>query len=342
MSSEAGREPSKSVYRFLEAAFAGGGLVVRESGVDCPEGSIRHAIDAAGKRVLLIPVSEEEYDAFVDDSAGSSVSLRRERYAGDGTSVRPFLVFRCEPAFLSNTFASFVDDVLDEFAGAGPEASPSATTRVILEKWRRLFATRGPGLLNDKNLVGLAAELRIVSELVNERGAAAFEAWTGPDGGDHDLVLPNCSIEVKGTQRKSGMEVEINGLGQLSRPVTGELFLAAARVAFSPNGAVTVPGLVDSILELGVDREAFSQKLEAVGYHHARADEYERKRMDFLEDRFFRIGEKFPRIERSTIADVPQSDRIRNVSYLLDLTSHDTIEGAMDVDDIPAFLGEVL
>lgn len=336
------REPSRATYTFLESAFSNGELMVRESGVDAPVGPIRHAIDPSGRRILMIPVTDEEFDAFIDDRAGMSVSLQRERYA-ENYKPEPFLVFRCEHNFLRDTFAAFVDDVLDGFAQ--PEVSggnAAVTARLVLERWRRLFATRGAGLLADKVIIGLAAELRILLAVLVERGPEALEGWTGPESGDRDFVFPGVSIEVKGTQRKTGMEIEINGLGQLALPADGDLYLAASRVTFTPTGAVTLPELVESVLEIGVDRELLAKKLEAVGYHHARAEEYAKKKLDVLEDRFFHVTSEFPRIDPTVVAPVPQADRIRDITYLLDLTSHDTVPGALSADAVETFIQEIL
>lgn len=342
MGGDVSREPSRSIFAFLETAFNTNGLDVRESNVQVASGRIRHAIDPGGKRILMIPVTEEEYGSFIDDRAGTSVSLQRERYA-EGNQISPYLVFRCEPDFLRDTFAAFVDDVLDEFEREdAAEATAPVTAKLVLDRWRRLFATRGSGLINDTALVGLAAELRILVALLGELGPTALEAWTGPDGADHDVVLPNCSIEVKATLRKTGMEAEINGAGQLTAPDHGNLFLVASRVAFSPTGTVTVPELVDAVLASGVDREMLTDKLEAVGYHHARAHEYEKKPMNFLEDRFFRVVPDFPRIDRTVVDGIPRSDRIRALTYTLDLTEHDSVPGSMDSEDATDFLREVL
>lgn len=342
MRGEVSREPSRSIYSFLETAFNTNGLDVRDSNVQTASGHIRHAIDPGGKRILMIPVTEEDYSSFIDDRAGTSVSLQRERYA-EGNQISPFLVFRCEPDFLRDTFAAFVDDVLDEFERDDEmDATAPVIAKLVLDRWRRLFATRGSGLLNDTALVGLAAELRVLVALLGELGPAALEAWTGPDGADHDVVLPNCSIEVKATLRKTGMEVEINGAGQLTAPDHGNLFLAASRLAFSPTGTVTVPALVDAVLACGVDREMLTKKLEAVGYHHARAEDYEKKTMDVLEDRFFRVVPEFPKIDRTVVEGIPRADRIRALTYTLDLTEHDSVPGSMDSDDATDFLREVL
>ncbi|MCT1515627.1 PD-(D/E)XK motif protein [Dietzia cercidiphylli] len=340
MRDKSAREPSRSLYRYLETAFDSGEFVVRESGTACSAGVILHAVDASGKRVLLIPVSEEEFEGFVDDAAGTAVVLRKERYSSGQGSVDPYLVFRCETNALRNTFASFVDDVLDEFEASVSTNSTSATAITVLQKWRRLFARRGSGLVDDKSLIGLAAELRVLQKLLSLKGLSAFGAWTGPDGADHDLVFSDCAIEVKATSKKAGLELQINSVGQLDAPSFGPLYLAAVRVAFSPNGAITVPALVDSIIDAGVDRSEFSRKLEAVGYHHARAEEYEKKRIDFLEDRFFEIVDDFPRIDRSTLANIPQSDRILQVNYLLDLTDHETVAGSISATDLDTFLRE--
>ena len=334
------REPSRATYAFLESAFDNGELMVRESGVSAPEGPIRHAIDPGGRRILMIPLTDEEFDAFIDDRAGTSVSLQRERYA-ESYKPEPFLVFRCEPAFLRDTFAAFVDDVLDGFA-AEDEASAAVTARLVLDRWRRLFATRGAGLLSDKVIVGLAAELRVLIAILTERGPEALEGWTGPESGDRDFAFPGVSIEVKGTQRKTGMEVEINGLGQLALPSDGDLYLSASRVTFTPTGAITLPELVESVLEMGVDRELLTEKLEAVGYHHARAEEYAKKKLDVLEDRFFHVTPEFPRIDPTVVEPVPQADRIRDITYLLDLTSHDTVPGALPAESVETFIQEIL
>lgn len=338
MASGRQRESSKSLYRYLESAFDSGEFVGRGAGVVVPAGEIRHSIDPGGKRILLVPLSEDEYASFLDDSAGNSVSLKKERYASPIGAIEPYLVFRCESVSLNNTFAAFVDDVLDEFEGTSEGASPTATARIVLEKWRRLFATHGPGLMGDKQIVGLAAELRLLRHLVDMFGVGSFDAWIGPDGADHDFVLPGFSIEVKATMRKSGMEIEINGLGQLTPPAQTPLYLSTSRFAFSPNGATCLPELVEMLLESGVDRDEFARKLAAVGYHHSRADEYGAKRMDILEDRYFEIVSEFPRIDRSTLDGVPQADRIRQISYLLDLTSHESVPGSLAAKDPGTFL----
>ena len=88
MRDKSAREPSRSLYRYLETAFDSGEFVVRESGTACSAGVILHAVDASGKRVLLIPVSEEEFEGFVDDAAGTAVVLRKERYSsGQGSKL---------------------------------------------------------------------------------------------------------------------------------------------------------------------------------------------------------------------------------------------------------------
>lgn len=336
------REHSKSLYRYLETAFDAGEFVVRDSGVSGPRGDIHHAVDPTGKRILMIPVTEDEFDAFEDDSAGTAVILRKERYSSGHGDLNPYLVFRCESEALINTFASFVDDVLDEFENAASDKSASGIAIVVLKKWRRLFATRGPSILRDKPLVGLAAELRVLESVVEARGAGALDSWIGPDGADHDFVLENCSIEVKATLKKTGLEVEINGVGQLEPTAEGPLYLAASRATFTPNGSATLPGLVDALLERGVDGAELTRKLEAVGYHHSRADEYAKRRVEFVEERFFKVVENFPRIDRSTLAEISQADRIRRVSYLLDLTDHSAVSGAMSVADLGGFMEEVL
>ena len=85
-----------------------------------------------------------------------------------------------------------------------------------------------------------------------------------------------------------------------------------------------------------------TEKLEAVGYHHARAEDYSKKKLDFLEDRFFHVTTAFPRIDPTVVASVPQSDRIRDIRYLLDLTSHDTVPGALQSESVEAFIEEIL
>lgn len=335
------REPSRSTYAFLES-LGDDQLTSRDSGVNTPEGAIRHAIDPGGHRVLMIPITDEQFDQFIDDRAGTSVSLRRERYAEDG-AINPFLVFRCEPAILRDTFAAFVDDVLEGFERPDAEnESAVVTARRVLDRWRRLFAKRGSGLLSDKNIIGLAAELRVLLSVLAERGPGTLESWTGPERADRDFIFENVEIEVKGTQRKTGLEIEINGLGQLAPPEAGVLYLAASRVQFSPTGTVTIPSLVESVLEAGVDRELLAEKLESVGYYHSRSDEYARKKMEILEDRFFHVTENFPRIDPGVIAPVPQSDRIRGITYLLDLTAHETVPGAMNWENVDEFIGGVL
>lgn len=337
----ANREPSKSIYRFLESTFAEGKFMTFESGVSVERGLIRHAVDPAGKRILLVPISDEEFDGFENDSAGGSVHLRKERYRDDGGNLSPYLVFRCESAALNATFAAFIDDVIEQFDAPSDPTSTPTRSKVVLDRWRRLLATRGPGLLSDKIVVGLMAELRVLESLVRLTGPGALDTWTGPDAADHDFVLPSCAVEVKTTLRKTGLEVEINGAGQLTPPPEAPLYLAASRVAFSPNGEESLPEMVEELLGSGVDLTELTRKLERVGYYHARADEYAKRRVDFLEDRFFEIVENFPRIDKFVIEGITQSDRIRHVSYLLDLTDHDPADGTLSAEGLDQFLKEI-
>lgn len=308
------KETSTSVFQFLSRELSGKGKFrVRDSGVECAEGVVFHAVDSAGRLTVLVPLSTSDV-GFVDwNSKALSLEFKPLEFHNE---LSPFLILQCTDDKLNSQFALLADEVLDAI-----ELQPAyalKSTLATLDRWRRLFESDKPGILGPAQLAGLLAELLVLERLVDAHGPKALSTWQGPNGNRHDFVLSSCSIEVKATTNHNNMVVTVHGGKQLLAPEAADLFVHAFQMEPSPEG-ISVPDKIADLIALGVGRLDLLAKLDGAKYSDAHSKLYGSIRFSPLMDKAFKVDSAFPRITAETVCPPDVLERLSDISYAVDL-----------------------
>jgi hypothetical protein len=125
---------------------------------------------------------------------------------------------------------------------------------------------------------------------------------------------------VKATLVRYGRTVEIHGQEQLNPPPNGSLYLGVLQLEAVGSGGRSVPEIVTSILDLGVDREDFFRRLDRIGYRVDDQDAYSAMRFKVREGRIYAVGADFPRIVPESFLGARVPPGVTRLVYQIDLT----------------------
>jgi hypothetical protein len=100
-------EPSESAFSLIEDGAVAHGLRIRDSDVAVTGGYVSHAIDAMGRRHILIPLASGERPIADRHSQGVSVSPRDLE---DAEGLVHYIDVACEEGDLRDLFAIFCDE----------------------------------------------------------------------------------------------------------------------------------------------------------------------------------------------------------------------------------------
>jgi hypothetical protein len=155
---------------------------------------------------------------------------------------------------------------------------------------------------------------------------AALRCWQGDRGGTHDFVNGANAVEVKATLAKEGLSVKISSLDQLEASKPGTLHLYVVRLEHRPGGpGETVPGLIDSLVSLGVARSELLDRLaDSRTYHYLESDRdrFESAAYELVDEHLFIIEEGFPCLTRLQLRE-ELSGRVTGINYHIDLVDLD-------------------
>ena len=288
---------------------------VIDAGVRSSEGPALRALDSEGMRHLLIPTQSDAVVEADERSSGVHIRGRELEEAGAGRVV--FVDLACRKPHLARVFSALVDEVLAELA-LDP-GRPARVARRVLNRWRELLERELPGVMSPEALVGLFGELRMLRRLVRH-DPRALESWIAPAGGVVDFQNGRIRLEVKTTTARQGLAVEIHGVDQLDVPAGTELLLAILTVDRTPGAGESVPALVDDIRALGPDPVRFAQKLYEAGYADADAPHYAEERFTVRDEFLYAVDDQFPRLIRTSFVGNDLPNKVRRLTYTLDLT----------------------
>jgi hypothetical protein len=241
----------------------------------------------------------------------------RQAILEESNAKLAFIDVVCLVPRLNDLFADVAADMLE--ALQIDASDPGLVCQQVLGRWRELLERPDPRLLGPQQLAGLFGELLLVKDLVELSPSSALDAWTGPAKDQHDFTRESVAVEVKTTTVREGRVVQIHGAQQLEPPLGGYLYLAFVRLDVEDGGA-SVPGLIESILGNGVDRESFFNLLARSGYDPAQSLEYEYPKFVVRERRLYPVVDGFPRIVGSSFiaAEIPAG--VLRLRYDIDLT----------------------
>jgi hypothetical protein len=144
--------------------------------------------------------------------------------------------------------------------------------------------------------------------------------WTGPERAIHDIRRGSHALEVKGTLSREIVTVEIHGLRQLEAPAGGSLHLVLLRFERDAERGASVPDLVRSVIDLGVSRHEFVNRLGLYGYDMADEEEYAGNRFNKIEQQVYIVDDDFPRIVRASLVEGDAPEGVVLIRYTVDLT----------------------
>ena len=286
---------------------------VEPTGVRVAAGDVLAGLDISGGRHLLVP----EANPFREDRRSAGVQIRRTILEEAGSQL-PFVDVVCLVPRLNDLFAEVASDMLE--ALVLDPSDPPHTCQETLERWRELLERPDPRVLGPQQLAGLFGEMLYVSEIVSRNRRHGIDAWTGPAKKQHDFARDATALEVKTTTIREGRLIQIHGDEQLEAPSGGDLFLAFVRLDVESSG-MSVPQLVEKILNQGVERRTFLDLLSQAGYDPAKAAEYERPLFTAREQRLYAVVHGFPRIVGDSFALGRVPPGVLRLRYDIDVTN---------------------
>ena len=287
------------------------------------------AVDADGKRHLLIPLSEGEEELNDTKSRGVRVESKKlqVRGKGPGEGLSKYIDILCQDNAGFGAFDVIGRELADALATPGQK---SDKVRNALARWRRFWGQVPAALLTREEIIGLFAELRFLSmwlmPFVSPKEAMA--RWRGPDGARHDFEWKGRSVEVKGTTSHRGRIHLIHGVEQLERPERGDLLFFSVLLREEGGASYTLPKIIaECRAGFAVDEESlekFESALGRLGYSPAHDEEYLKLRFRVADEALYGVKDSFPRITAATFREgVPAG--VEAVKYEINLAGHDAL-----------------
>lgn len=292
------------------------GLQVREeTQIEGSYGPLLFGLDTQRRRHLLIPVAPDIN--ITEDRHSSGVQMLAHTLDDDGVKKR-FVDLVCLKPHLNELFSIITDEVLSHLKD--DLIRPDQICHQVLERWRELLERDQTDLPGIGKIVGLFGELWFLRELVKSN-PSAVQCWAGPKGHRHDFSINKYAIEVKTTQSRHGLFVEVHGYKQLEAPENGLLYLVVVRVEQTTSAGESVPNLVDSIVSFGADRQMLLSLLAHIDLSLLAFDNYRDICFSVLESRIYEMNDQFPRITTKSFIGNTLPGGIINLSYQIDLTT---------------------
>lgn len=234
---------------------------------------------------------------------------------------RWLLLLRLRRKEFQAVFSRLCQDIIDSGLSQRVDISPAVFLLDRLDRWHRLVDLAPAGLLSDRELRGLLAELLFLEQVAKPRLGLpdGITAWHGPFGAPQDFVMPGLVVEVKAA-RPGIPRVKISSLDQLDAGDV-RLVLAVATIGSAGGteaGAFTPSGLVARIRELagatGLARAMFDDRLAISGWTDRPA--YDSLHLMLGGFAFYAVAPGFPALRR---ASVPAG--ILGATYDIDLSA---------------------
>ncbi len=214
------------------------------------------------------------------------------------------LVLRLRRSELKPLFSRLVED-LDNATRQQPR-DPGAVVIARIARWQRLFSQGAPGLLEDRVLKGLCAEINfLITEAIATVGVrAAVSAWYGPYDAPKDFAFDGVEVEIKAVHQQA-REYCISSLEQLT-DIGKSLFLWCRVVELAdsaqsdPRSVLALIGQLRTVVASDpIASEQLEARLHAAGYEDR--PEYGLRTVVFGPASCYRVSETFPRLRRPDV-----------------------------------------
>lgn len=288
----------------------GGGEVFQPADPDVG-GDFLLSLGEGGAPEVLVTINADQNAP--DGLSGKNIRINKSviNYAG---RKRKTIRLTCAEPALQQVFAELVADIYRRMRRG---RSGQGSVRDAVTEFRRLLESGATGEVSREQAAGLAAELLVLKDLLQRR-SDAWQTWEGPLGGEHDFHHADRSLEVKASVRREPVSVEIHGIRQLDPPAGG-LHLVHQILVPDSGGAVSVPSIVDELNGLVSDPSGFFGRLLEVGYSSFSKAAWERHRFSLGQQRYFRVGDEFPRITPDRLTAGQTDPGVDSVQFSLRL-----------------------
>jgi len=273
--------------------------------------ALRFAIGQGGAPRFLVPIEP----GSPPPNLGDTRNLKFASFKGKAAGVAGLYVdILCIDARLTSVFADFCESIAARVDGGD---DPGQAVKKALDEFRALFDAAGSRVLSEAERVGLLGELWFLEGLA-AHSPGRVEAWMGPLGQRHDFKAGNTAIEIKTASKKGVTRVTISSIEQMSAPVEGTLYLWHPVFEPTAGGAVSIAGLLASLLDRGVDRGALVMRLAALNLDLDPLMKNETQGYTFEAVTAYRVAPGFPRIALEDLGGALPAG-VLSVSYDIDL-----------------------
>ena len=280
------------------------------------------ALDSEMNIHLLLPPSTSELSNQL-----SGISLRKlfveiNSWKLADVKEKEYLDIFCEADLnsdLRTPFVSFCEDILFHCNDSPVIDEVIYQTYV---RWRSFWSLLKQNKVKKTWVYGLFGELSILKMLIEKKGNQVVSSWTGPDGGIHDFLFDNSSVEVKTASNESRV-VDIHGTSQLELQDGRRLFLSVCILGNNEDNLTNLPALVSEIenmLDSTESLDVFSIRLAETGYRRENEAVYREFNLSFERADWFIVDEHFPKMTSEIIPE-SSKDKILSVKYKIDLTN---------------------
>ncbi|WP_445989462.1 PD-(D/E)XK motif protein [Chromobacterium haemolyticum] len=288
---------------------------VFDTALSMAEGAVLLAIDAAGLRHILVPVAADFPAAHDRRSGGVHLATRP---LIDASGQRQYLDLACQKVHLNNVFTYLAEEVLDLLRGR--TIPPLQACRQTLQRWRELLDREASSILSTEALCGLFGELWHLVR-ITAKSDHGLSAWQGPHGARHDFTADGYALEIKTTARRDEWKFRVHGLMQLEQPHSAHLFLCAMRLELNGASGSSVPDLIQTVLDAGIDRCGLLDRLSKVGYDPRDEAHYRQLRLDVIDWRVYEVSGSFPRLTAASFNLPGPPPGVSDVHYTIDLVA---------------------
>lgn len=309
---------------------------VFDTAINTSDGAVLLALDALGLRHVLVPVAAD-FPAAHDRRSGGVHLITRPLI--DDSGQRQYLDLACQKVHLNSVFAHLAEEVLGLLRNRATQ--PLQACHQTLQRWRELLDREASNVLSMEALCGLFGELWHLVRIA-AKSTQRISAWQGPYGARHDFTIEGCALEVKTTTRRDEWKFRVHGLTQLEPPREARLYLCAMRLELNGAFGATVPDLIQSVLDTGVDRHELLSRLSQIGYDLRDDSHYRQIRIDVVDSRVYEVAAAFPRLTKASFSPTELAAGVSDIHYTIDLAApfaaplHEEI-----LDDIHAALAGV-
>jgi hypothetical protein len=311
----------QEVWARLEQTQLTGDKLVARPAVPRVTDRVQCALDAQGKRHLLVALREGEDELGDTQSRGLSVVTRE--LAIKGQSEVRYIDIECHEASGHQVFDLVGAELAEELANSNGQ--PAENVKHVLARWRRFWGQMPQQLLSREEQLGLFAELWFLNVwLLPKAGPSAVFAWQGPMAARHDFAWLGKSIEIKATTNVRGRIHHVHGLDQLDPPENSLLYLFSLSLREEITATNDLPHMVEACRSQVIsDDDAlgrFETLLFKAGYSPVHDEEYVKLRLHVIEEALFVVKDDFPRVTPSSFPqEIPKG--IERVEYEINLSS---------------------